>query len=64
MCIDETSELVLDCQAVGLPVPILSWYRNGQLIDQNPDFKITQLAGSGILRVRIHILSFLFVLIL
>ncbi|VDP63130.1 unnamed protein product [Schistosoma mattheei] len=51
MCIDETSELVLDCQAVGLPVPILSWYRNGQLIDQNPDFKITQLAGSGILRI-------------
>ncbi|CAH8612085.1 unnamed protein product [Schistosoma intercalatum] len=51
ICIDETSELVLDCQAVGLPVPILSWYRNGQLIDQNPDFKITQLAGSGILRI-------------
>uniref|UniRef100_A0A5K4FFR8 Nesprin-1 n=1 Tax=Schistosoma mansoni TaxID=6183 RepID=A0A5K4FFR8_SCHMA len=50
-CIDETNELVLDCQAVGLPVPFLSWYRNGQLIDQNPDFKITQLAGSGILRI-------------
>ncbi|CAH8869263.1 unnamed protein product, partial [Trichobilharzia szidati] len=49
--IDETQELVLDCQAVGQPVPFLSWYRNDQLIDQNPDFKITQLAGSGILRV-------------
>ncbi|VDQ00211.1 unnamed protein product [Trichobilharzia regenti] len=49
--IDETQELVLDCQAIGQPVPFLSWYRNDQLIDQNPDFKITQLAGSGILRV-------------
>ncbi|CAH8561518.1 unnamed protein product [Schistosoma turkestanicum] len=51
MRINETSEIVLDCQAVGLPVPFLSWYRNGQLIDHNPDFKITQLAGSGILRI-------------
>ncbi|CAH8641087.1 unnamed protein product [Heterobilharzia americana] len=49
-CIDEANELVLDCQAVGLPVPSLSWYRNDQLIDHNPDFKITQLVGSGILR--------------
>ncbi|CAL8088024.1 unnamed protein product [Calicophoron daubneyi] len=50
--VKETEELNLQCQAVGYPVPKLSWYQDGEPLDNNPDYVITEMAGSGCLKVR------------
>ncbi|KAF5395209.1 hypothetical protein PHET_05731 [Paragonimus heterotremus] len=48
----EPETIELQCQAIGFPVPQLRWFRNGEPIDTNPDFLISELAGSGCLRIR------------
>ncbi|THD24670.1 Titin [Fasciola hepatica] len=48
----ESEEFDIECQAVGQPTPTLSWFRNGECIDDHPDYQITVTGGSGHLKVR------------
>ena len=34
--------MVLECRVKGVPSPIVSWYRDGIVLEDSPDFRILQ----------------------
>ncbi|VEL10803.1 unnamed protein product [Protopolystoma xenopodis] len=47
----ETEEVVLGCQVVGKPTPVVQWCKDGFRLRDSPDFIITNVGGTCKLRI-------------
>ena len=46
------TQFQMECQAIGMPTPTISWFKDSENIDNSPDYVITQINGVCTLKVR------------
>ena len=48
----EGDQLTLECAVTGIPSPTISWYKEDQLIDNDPNYILTKINSTCTLKVR------------
>lgn len=43
---------MLECQAIGHPMPQISWFKDGISIDNNPEYVVFEVNGSCAIKIR------------
>ena len=46
---NENSSVTFECTATGIPAPIITWYRNGVIFNQENDSRVTIAATTDLL---------------
>ena len=50
--VPEGQPQVFECQVMGVPNPVISWYKDEICIDNSPEFVITKINGTCTLKIR------------